>query len=412
MGVSHMSGVPEDTADSPLRRIHDAVRVVLKWNADDMLVMDFIVACITGSVWSALVEPMWGIVAGAPGTGKSEAMRPLLGWPRSLRLDDLTSNSLISGFKPDSPDAGDDEDKSMMRQLDGKIILMPDMTSMLGKRLDTLTEIMGQLRSAYDGEFSKWSGQRGHQSFKAEFGFLGACTPTIYDFFKNHQQLGQRFFLIRMGRRRIAARERRKYALRVMKAMQDKRNWRAELDKVVKTEVARLEKWGKRVQDIDMCDGFAETLAGLTDVAVNLRSMPIGKVATASESNNRFMQQAVGMTKSRALADGRLEVNQIDLDFAARIIHDTVPPDILRVARTLYGTPSQRRISRSLAQIGSLAHVDLSTLKPLMTQYTENGIVENVTQLEYRYTDDFLEQLEFSGTFAKGAPDGNGCNPS
>ncbi len=139
-------------------------------------------------------DPVWMLLVGPPGCGKTEICRSLTGtW--IYAMDSLTPKSLISGLKtrPGMPrvDIFDD--------LDNKLLVIKDFTTILTKSEETREDIMGQFRAAYDGSlnYAFGSGVR-NVTRKARFGILAAVTHSIDQYYKTGSLLGERFVRVEM----------------------------------------------------------------------------------------------------------------------------------------------------------------------------------------------------------------------
>jgi len=160
------------------------------------------VDCILATAISALMpgDPLWMFVVAPPGGTKTELCRGFNG-PHVYSLDTLTPQALLSGFKSK---AGEQVD--ILSDLDGKLLVIKDFTSMLTKPQRVRDETFGRLRAAYDGslEGAFGSGVK-KQSRYATFGILAAVTPIIDNFTAVHSLLGERFIRIRTQYDRMLA---------------------------------------------------------------------------------------------------------------------------------------------------------------------------------------------------------------
>jgi len=135
-------------------------------------------------------DPIWTFVVDPPGALKTELCRSLAG-PRIYSVDSLTPESLISGLK-----SGKNID--ILPDLDGKLLVIKDFTTILNKPERTRDELFGRLRAAYDGylEQAYGSGVK-RKAFRARFGILAAVTPAIDSYVTVHALLGERFIRVK-----------------------------------------------------------------------------------------------------------------------------------------------------------------------------------------------------------------------
>ena len=136
-------------------------------------------------------DPIWMFVVDPPGALKTEICRSLNG-PLIYSLDSLTPQTLISGFRAKKGTTID-----ILPDLDGKLLVIKDFTTILNKPERTRDELLGQLRSVYDGFFEQAYGSGvKKKGFHARFGILAAVTPVIEIYHKIHSLLGERFIRV------------------------------------------------------------------------------------------------------------------------------------------------------------------------------------------------------------------------
>jgi hypothetical protein len=141
-----------------------------------------------------LGDPVWLTLIGPSSGGKSQIIRPFTKANPSFiyQLDDLTPNTFVSGSL------------GMEASLLGRIgphgiISMDDLTVLFSKNAEARGEILSQFRMIYDGRFSKSSGNRKEpMEWKGFIGMLAGSTPSIYRFFAEVADMGERFVSYRM----------------------------------------------------------------------------------------------------------------------------------------------------------------------------------------------------------------------
>jgi len=139
-------------------------------------------------------DPVWIYIVGPPGSGKSEVLRACNDHPVIHTEGKMTKNRLVSGFI-----AKDGKDTSLIPQLDGKVMIIEDFTQVLNMRREDIHEILGDLRKAYDGDFSKGLGtQKKAKKFVSKFGLIAGVTNAIDAHRGMLASLGERFLTYRM----------------------------------------------------------------------------------------------------------------------------------------------------------------------------------------------------------------------
>lgn len=164
---------------------------------EDTDVIDICLASIIATRLK-LGDPVWLSVIGASSGGKSQILRPLsLTDGKFLhRVDDLTENTFLSGAKVKEGEPS----PSLLNRI-GKhgMLVMSDLTVLFSKSSEARTAILSQFRMLYDGEMVKYSGNSGTPlRWEGYLGVLAGSTPTLYSFFEEVADMGQRFIYYRM----------------------------------------------------------------------------------------------------------------------------------------------------------------------------------------------------------------------
>lgn len=160
---------------------------------EDFNLVDTLIASVLANT-QMIGDPVWLTIIGASSAGKSQYIRPLAkANPGSfLQIDDLTSNTLISG---------NGENQSLIFKIKKSgIISMDDLTVLMSKNAEDRNAILGQLRMIYDGRMTKASGKSGGEgiTWTGHAGFIAGSTPMIYRFFAEVADMGERFVNYRM----------------------------------------------------------------------------------------------------------------------------------------------------------------------------------------------------------------------
>ena len=136
-------------------------------------------------------NPVWLMLIGSAGSGKTEMLMSLSKAENSVTISSLTPNALLSG-------QGSDE--SLLPQLNGKILIIKDLSSVTEIGGDDRGLLFAYLRDAYDGSAARSTG-RGTIRFEGKFGILAAGTLAVEQGRKMDTLLGERFLYIRMRTR-------------------------------------------------------------------------------------------------------------------------------------------------------------------------------------------------------------------
>ena len=135
--------------------------------------------------------PIWLILVGASGDMKSVQLNSLNN-KNTIILHNLTSKTLVNGYKNKKkfPD--------LAPELDGKVVVIPDMAQILKLPPNEKGELWGQLRDLYDGLAGKISGQGCRARYEnLKVTLLAGSTPAIDGQILVHQDLGTRELIYR-----------------------------------------------------------------------------------------------------------------------------------------------------------------------------------------------------------------------
>lgn len=144
--------------------------------------------------------PVWLMILGAPGTGKTSILISCLqALPFSYVQDDLTSSTFLSGLS-----LGEKNQFSLLHQIGtptdrSGILLFPDFTTFMTKRSEEREQVMGQLRRIYDGEFDRTTGT-GRLSWEGKVTIIAAATPEVERHWTLQRNMGERFLQVRWAR--------------------------------------------------------------------------------------------------------------------------------------------------------------------------------------------------------------------
>lgn len=155
----------------------------------DTQIIEFVMMPAIALNWKA-ENPLWSQIIGAPGSGKTAHILLYEDWHKVKMVSRLSSNSLISGFRSEE---NPDEDPSFLLQLQGKLLIIKDFTTILQSPKQERDSVIGQLRDIFDGSASRVFGTIGLQEYKVKFNMLLAVTPIIDSYHSINQQLGERF---------------------------------------------------------------------------------------------------------------------------------------------------------------------------------------------------------------------------
>lgn len=373
-----------------LASLESDFQTVLNLTAEDLLAVRYVMCLSFVNTWHADPEPVWGYLVGPPGTGKTELLRTLEGWARSLVVDELTENALASG----SP-SEEGQDTSLLPHLDGKVLVIKDFSTVTGQNLTVLTKTLSVLRSAYDGSYGKHSGKQGFRHYQCKFGILAATTPVIDSFLASSQKLGERFLMFRMLRRGLGDRHARTAMLRhVRSRMADKSIWRAQLRLRMQQALSETRSRCEAVnpKSVTVPDLLGEVIDNLADLTARLRTAPLDGTPNEPEAANRIVQQLANLAKAQAICDGRRQVDDSDLALLRRVAFDTLPRPCALLVRILLQAPL------TLSQLAARSHLPADLVNATTQQYLHTGLLTVESDHgRLQLSEDTMAQLNLTG---------------
>jgi energy-coupling factor transporter ATP-binding protein EcfA2 len=144
-------------------------------------------------------DPVWLLLVGPPGGGKSEILNSLSGLSFTRSAGTLTEASLLSGTP--KKDVGQQARGGLLREIgEFGIIVAKDFGSILSMNRDSQAQTLAALREIYDGAWTRLVGTDGGRSleWQGKVGFVGGVTPTIDRHHAVMGAMGERFMLYRL----------------------------------------------------------------------------------------------------------------------------------------------------------------------------------------------------------------------
>jgi len=270
-------------------------------------------------------DRVWLFLIAPPGGTKTELLRALGGLPEAYSLSSLTAHSLISGISKK-------ESYDLLPRLDGKLFIVKDFTVILSRPSVEQAEIFSQLRDAYDGYHAKFFGSGvGKKEYNASFVLIAGVTPVIEKLREVHQTLGERFLKLRIRHEETATIKRAwQLAGREDKMREELANATCEFFSWAQRRAGRFGDSAR----------FEGPLTALAELTAKLRStverdhyhevalLPEPEIGTRLAKQFRVLLRAIFSLYEQPEPERCLALIR-------RVAGDTVPPERLRVLRSI-----------------------------------------------------------------------------
>lgn len=143
-------------------------------------------------------DPVWAYLIGAPSSGKTIVVNPMEEHPSVMLVDKLNKAALLPSRRGRPPKEKAEKPKlGLLNHLDGRTLVIKDLTTMMNTNYDELKEILGVFRTAYDGSLVRYTGD-GVNKAASKFGIIAAVTGTIDRHKIMSSEVGERFIAYRM----------------------------------------------------------------------------------------------------------------------------------------------------------------------------------------------------------------------
>jgi hypothetical protein len=144
-------------------------------------------------------DPVWLLLVGPPGCGKTEILSPISALPDAHSVSTLTEAALLSGTP--QKDVGPTARGGLLREVGERgIIVAKDFGSVISMPRDPRAATLAALREIYDGTWTRRLGTDGGRelSWSGKVGLIAAVTQAIDSYQAVMGSMGERFVLYRM----------------------------------------------------------------------------------------------------------------------------------------------------------------------------------------------------------------------
>jgi hypothetical protein len=144
-------------------------------------------------------DPVWLLLVGPPGGGKTEVLGATVGLSDVYPASTITEAALLSGTP--KKEAADGSKGGLLRQIGAfGIIVYKDFGSVLSMHRDARASVLAALREVYDGSWTRHVGTDGGRTlaWSGKVGLIAGCTPAIDSHHAVMGSMGERFVLFRL----------------------------------------------------------------------------------------------------------------------------------------------------------------------------------------------------------------------
>jgi hypothetical protein len=277
-------------------------------------------------------EPVWAYLIGPSSAGKTTILDPMNGHESIVCIDTLSKASLLPGYSVGRPKKEDEKKRlknSLLAMAHEKILVIQDLSPLLTEDYRELKSILGILRSAYGGKFSKSFGNIGRVEIDCRFGLIAAVTDAIDQHAVMDSELGQRFIGYRMPA--ISIRE----EFNICDAILNHK--KSELDKLLHEAAYEMLDRHPERHPPSITKKQSQIIMQTAVVVVKARTgvkrtkYNRDPVIARSERLSRLFTQLVNLAKGVAMARGHRKVMGEDVAFVRHVAAHTLTLDALRL---------------------------------------------------------------------------------
>ena len=365
----------------------------------DTMVLDL----MFGTIFANRLEgdPVWLFFVAPPAGSKSELLMSLSWAQECYPLTSLTPHALVSGTA-----WGPGKDPSLLPQLDRKVLVLKDFTTILSMNYAARDEIFGILRDIYDGRTEKSFGNGLKREYKVKFGILAGVTPVIETFSTMNQSLGERFLRYRLPLDTKQSEEQK--ILRAIKNVNNELKMRAELCQAAASIISR------KNPEHDVMPEFTEKylpkVVALAQLAAWLRGVVDRDKFTqqvlykpSSEVGTRMAKQLVKLAMGVGIFRGTRLLDEYEYGCIKHVAVDSCPQRVVMILSAIYKAQKQENLAMlKTKEIVDRTYLPQATVLRLMEDLNLLRLVQRVEvngNYHWRLAKDLVKLADRSNAF-------------
>lgn len=366
---------PIESKSNPIASDSQSILAAIESNFDKRtrIAAEICLSSIASTRLKVGQTPVWIILAGPPSVGKTTVLsffQPKKSGDGSIldklvyRSDKFTPKSFVSH----SANANSDKLKEidLLPKIQHKILITPDLTTILGQEFDTVRETMSTLTTLADGKGLRIdSGTHGGRGYDGDYGFgwLGATTRVTSTSWKAMISVGPRLLFFKMD----AFEKSEPSISELAEAVTGDSDYSEQVENIRglveaflkrftnKHPIFKGTKWNKS-KDRKLSEQIA-VMAKLTAKCRSRFEDVEGDISLTSEEDpKRLMSQLYGLACGHAALEERSSLEFSDLHVVYRVAISSMPDDIHKVILTLVDSPEEELTEGRIAEATGLSN--------------------------------------------------------
>ncbi len=146
-------------------------------------------------------DPVWTMLVGGSGRGKTEMVDSLRGRPDVRSVSSISNEAALLSATP-KKDAAKDASGGLLRQIGSSgVLVIKDFTTVLSMHREARAGVLAALREIYDGRWCRDVGAEGGRTLQWEgrIGLVAGCTAAIDHAHAVMATMGERYLTVRVG---------------------------------------------------------------------------------------------------------------------------------------------------------------------------------------------------------------------